>query len=137
MKMVLLLQAALLILLSCISDPVLTELNDYNPEPELSPTQVVYIQVEALRHNDNHDKGIKIASRFNSPENREILQASGSFAEVLRGESFLPLLFPASIVYYRPGEKDGYYYQPVQIYSSEGRVMVYLFYLSLQTDPPL
>ncbi len=136
MKTVLLLHAALIALTACISDPVLQELSDYTPEPELSPTQVVYIQVEALRHNDDRDNGIKIAARFNSPENRMILQENGSFAEILRGESFMPLLFPVRIVYYRAGTKDGYYFQPVEISSNEGRVMVYLFYLSLQTEPP-
>ena len=40
------------------------------PEPALSPGDVIRIQLEALRHNDEQDRGIAVAFRFASPSNR-------------------------------------------------------------------
>ena len=40
------------------------------PRPELSPEEVIRIQLEALRHNDEQDRGIEVAFRFASPANR-------------------------------------------------------------------
>ena len=40
------------------------------PRPELTPEEVIRIQLEALRHNDERDRGIAVAFRFASPANR-------------------------------------------------------------------
>ena len=40
------------------------------PDPALSPGDVVRIQLEALRRNDEQDRGIAVAFRFASPANR-------------------------------------------------------------------
>ena len=40
------------------------------PDPGLSPGDVIRIQLEALRHNDERDRGISVAFRFASPANR-------------------------------------------------------------------
>ena len=40
------------------------------PKPALSPGDVIRIQLEALRHNDEQDRGIAVAFLFASPINR-------------------------------------------------------------------
>ena len=40
------------------------------PDSTFSPSEVVRIQLEALRHNDEQDRGIAVAFRFASPANR-------------------------------------------------------------------
>ena len=40
------------------------------PNPGLSPGDVIRIQLEALRNNDEQDRGIAVAFRFASPANR-------------------------------------------------------------------
>ncbi len=61
--------AGLLALVFCTGcqDPLSGELA---PAPRFSPEDVVRIQLEALRNNDEKDRGIAVAFRFASPENR-------------------------------------------------------------------
>jgi hypothetical protein len=40
------------------------------PTPGLTPGQVVQIQLEALRLNDSRNRGIEVAFRFASPDNK-------------------------------------------------------------------
>ena len=40
------------------------------PDSTFSPSEVVRVQLEALRHNDEQDRGIAVAFRFASPANR-------------------------------------------------------------------
>lgn len=49
------------------SDPLS---DDLVPRPGLAPAEVVRIQLEALRNNDERDRGIEVAFRFASPANR-------------------------------------------------------------------
>jgi len=43
---------------------------DLVPTPALTPAEVVRIQLEALRNNDEQNRGIEVAFRFASPANR-------------------------------------------------------------------
>ena len=136
MKRLLPVLAAITFMISCVTDSPLSDLNQFAPNPELSPTEVVFIQLEALRNNDSRNRGIKIAFRFNSPRNRQYLSNVEEYAEVLKTESFYPMLDPEKIEYYVPGIKNGIYFQPVEVTARDGRVMVYLFYLSVQVEAP-
>jgi len=55
------------------------------PDPILHPQQVVRIQLEALRENDQpeQDTGITIAYRFASPENRSITGSIEQFGRMI------------------------------------------------------
>ena len=65
-----------LILASCRSpqiraaDSALRHLNRQRPSAEHAPQEVVRIQMEALRYNDEKNRGIEIAFRFASPSNK-------------------------------------------------------------------
>lgn len=60
--------------------------SDPEPSPSLSPEEVVRIQVEALRQNDEpyDDAGIEAAFRFASPSNRRATGPLPRFAEMIR-----------------------------------------------------
>ena len=67
----------------CILLPVfafpesLDRLTDRLPTPELSPEEVVQIQMDAFRNNDVEDRGIEIAFRFASPANNKMRRLDG------------------------------------------------------------
>ncbi len=64
------------------------------PGPVLTPRDVVKIQVEALRLNEElgNDQGIAIAFRFASPANREVTGPVDRFATLLRNPLYRPML---------------------------------------------
>jgi hypothetical protein len=98
----------LLLLGSCSTGPesVLTELFRRNPDPSLTPQQVVAIQLEAFRNNDEEDRGIEVAFRFASPENRAITGPVPRFAGMMRGGAYRIMLEYDSVLY-APLVRDG------------------------------
>lgn len=71
-------------LLGC-GDPLNAELV---PGPELTPEDVVRIQLEALRNNDSEDRGIAVAFRFASPANRRATGPLPRFARMIKEEPY-------------------------------------------------
>lgn len=63
------------------ADPLADELA---PAPDLTPREVVRIQLEALRHNDAEDRGIAVAFRFASPGNQRNTGPLPRFASMIR-----------------------------------------------------
>jgi len=64
------------------------------PKPELTPGQVVEIQLEALQFNDKpaKDAGIATTFRFASPGNRKATGPLERFAMIVKGPAFRPLI---------------------------------------------
>ncbi len=105
------------------------------PEPALKPGEVVRIQLEALRHNDGHDRGIAVAFRFASPANRANTGPFPRFAAMIRNGPYALMLDfrearygPVEIVAKRARQR-------VTLTGAGGR-MTYWFYLSRQAKPP-
>lgn len=105
------------------------------PDPALSPAEVIRIQLEALRHNDDQDRGIAIAFRFASPANRANTGPLPRFIAMIRqGPYALMLDFREAA------------YGPVETVSDRARQRVtltsaresvtYWFYLSQQSEAP-
>lgn len=105
------------------------------PDPALSPAEVIRIQLEALRHNDDQDRGIAVAFRFASPANRANTGPLPRFIAMIRqGPYALMLDFREAA------------YGPVETVSDRARQRVtltgaresvtYWFYLSRQPDAP-
>ena len=105
---ILLVGGSLLLLGSCStgSETVLTGLLRRSPDPSLTPQQVVAIQLEAFRNNDEEDRGIEVAFRFASPENRAITGPVPRFADMMRGGPYRIMLEYDSILY-APLVRDG------------------------------
>jgi len=71
-----------------------SELLDLNPNPNLTPQQVVEFQLDALRHNDEPtpDAGIERSFRFASPSNRLVTGPLAHFSEIVHSTAYSPLL---------------------------------------------
>ena len=105
------------------------------PDPGLSPGDVIRIQLEALRNNDEQDRGIAVAFRFASPANRANTGPLSRFiAMIERGPYALMLHFQHAD------------YGPVETADDQARQRVtltgslasrtYWFLLSRQSEAP-
>ena len=105
------------------------------PDPTLSPTQVIRIQLEALRHNDERDRGIAVAFRFASPANRANTGPLSRFVAMIENGPY------ALMLSFRDAT-----YGPVETVANQARQrvtltgarasMTYWFYLSRQSEAP-
>ncbi len=108
------------------------------PHPDLTPLEVVRIQVEALRNNDvpTPDSGIRKAFQFASPSNRETTGPLNQFIELVNNPQYRALLNARSVEYGPTDLDEATAVQPVIIESTDGSLVVYVFALSLQTEAP-
>ena len=105
------------------------------PEPELRPDEVVRIQLEALRRNDAEDRGIAVAFRFASPENRRSTGPLARFASMIRNGPYR-LMLGYLTAEYEPVERQGERArQRVTLVGAEISI-AYVFYLSRQAEGP-
>ena len=103
------------------------------PSPDLSPAEVVRIQVEALQANDDPrpDAGIEAAFRFASPGNRRATGPLPRFAQMIRQGYGDMLGFAAAE--YDPVKVEGdRAAQRVTLVQADGRRVAYVFGLSRQ-----
>ena len=105
------------------------------PAPALSPAEVVRIQLEALRHNDVHNRGIEVAFRFASPANRSNTGPIERFVSMIRnGPYALMLRFREAS--YGPVESRGLMARQRVTLADAGIRTTYWFYLSRQSEEP-
>ena len=105
------------------------------PDSAFSPSDVVRIQLEALRHNDEQDRGIAVAFRFASPANRANTGPLARFIAMIKEGPYALML-----------EFRDAAYGPVETISGQARQRVtltgtresvtYWFYLSRQSEAP-
>ena len=105
------------------------------PDPGLSPGDVIRIQLEALRHNDDQDLGIAVAFRFASPANRANTGPLSRFVAMIESGPY------ALMLNFRDAT-----YGPVETVANQARQrvtltgarasMTYWFYLSRQSEAP-
>lgn len=108
------------------------KLLDRMPSTELSPHDVVRIQLEALRSNDDQDRGVATAFRFASPNNKRNTGPLPRFAAMLKNGPYRLMLQFAHAAY-----------ESEEILADRARVVVtligsdqtltYGFYLSRQS----
>ena len=102
------------------------------PSPELSPQDVVKIQVEALKNNDREDTGIEITFRFASPANKQVTGPLSRFKQMVRDPAYRPML-NHKLAEFEPITISGdTATQRVTIIERNGQAAVYLFSLSRQ-----
>lgn len=87
-----------------------------SPRASLSPSEVVRIQVEALRANDERDDGIAVAFRFASPANKQQTGPLSRFAQMIRSDPYRLML-----------EHDKAVYAPIEVVERVARQRVTLF----------
>ena len=105
------------------------------PRPELSPEEVIRIQLEALRHNDERDRGIAVAFRFASPANRANTGPLPRFIQMIeQGPYALMLAFREAS--YGAVELSGESARQRVTLTGTHALVSYWFYLSRQSEEP-
>ena len=120
-----------LLALSCSTTP-LEELKGSEPSPELTPREVVSIQLEALANDNEAREGIEIAFRFASPANRSQTGPLPRFIRLFENPLYRPLLDPVETELLQTMRRGEFVLQAVRIRNQEGRDFFYLFILGLQ-----
>ena len=105
------------------------------PRPGLSPGEVIRIQLEALRHNDEQDRGIEVAFRFASPANRETTGPLPRFIRMIRQGPYALMLDFREASYGTVEVREEVARQRVTLTGARSRVS-YWFYLSRQSEAP-
>ena len=95
------------------------------PSPDLSPSDVVHIQVEALRSGR-----IDIVFRFASPQNKASTGPLPRFTEMLQSPTYLAMLHHRSAMYGPLRKEGGQAYQTVIVVPPGGEAVGYVFVLS-------
>lgn len=124
--------AALVVGSAWTQDAPLTELQDAYPSPELSPEEVVEIQMEAFSNNDEDDTGVAIAFRFASPQNKEMTGPLSRFSTMMRTPAYRPMLTAEQIEYGATAVRERVARVVVTTVASDGERRSYEFLLGKQ-----
>lgn len=108
------------------------------PSPDLSPQEVVRLQVDALGANDtpHEDAGIEAAFAFASPANKRATGPLRRFRRLFDTPAYGPMIDHQGAQYSVPQVEEGTAQMGVILRTNEGARVGYLFRLSKQTDPP-
>ena len=108
------------------------------PSPELSPTEVVRLQVEALGNNNTprEDAGIEAAFNFASPANKRATGPLSRFRQLFETPAYGPMIDHDGATYSAPQIEDAVARMGVILTTTQGSRVGYLFRLSKQEDPP-
>jgi hypothetical protein len=106
-----------------------------NPSPEHPPERVVAIQLEAMRLNDEANRGIAVAFRFASPANKAMTGPLPRFAFMIRNGPYRPMLDYQTALYDPVVVVDGHARQRVTLLGRMGAIG-FVFHLSRQVDGP-
>ncbi len=124
--------AALLVVLAA---PVgATELLQTEPDPSLSPQDVVSIQIEALRNNDvpYEDRGIEVTFNFASPANQRMTGPLERFKVMVRSPIYGPMIDHRTAKYENLMIEGEIAQIDVILTSKDGEYLGYRFILSRQ-----
>jgi len=104
------------------------------PSPELTPFQVVRLQLNALRHNDPHDSGIDLTYSFASPANKAAIGPVRHFAAMLRAAPYDRLVNHRSVRYGSVSTAGYKAYQPILVTDLAGEEIGYVWVLTRQQE---
>ncbi len=122
-------------LLVVLAAPVgATHLPQTEPDPSLSPQDVVRIQIEALRNNDipYEDRGIEVTFNFASPANKRMTGPLELFKVMVRNPIYGPMINHRSAEYKNVRVEGDFAQIDVVLNSKEGEYLGYRFILSRQ-----
>lgn len=108
--------------------------NTSTPSPSLDPSEVVRIQVEALRNNSLLNEGIQLTYRFASPDNKRVTGPLIRFTEMVRSAPYDRLLNHLRARYSPLAVSGDQAYQMVIITDAEGEEIAYHWSLSRQIE---
>ncbi len=108
------------------------------PSPDLTPAEVVRIQLEALarNHTPYEHAGIEIAFRFASPANKRNTGPLDRFIRMVHNPPYRPMLNHREAEYGKIEVRGREAVQPVILTTREGKRVGYVFFLSKQKGGP-
>ncbi len=117
-----------------VADARQDERRSLQPTPDLSPADVVRVQVEALGHNDipHENAGIEIAFRFASPANKITTGPLERFIQLVRNPVYRPMLNHREAEYGAIQIEEDRAVQLVILTAQGGERAAYFFSLSKQ-----
>jgi len=129
-----LLLCASLALASSTTQPSAGDMNAPSPKPELTPDQVVRIQVNAMKDNDKPapDAGIATTFRFASPGNKQKTGPLEQFIKMVKGPEYGILINCQSAEFGDPHVVENVAKQFVRITGPKGDEALFMFVLSKQ-----
>lgn len=105
------------------------------PRPELTPEQVVVLQVTALREFRTKDAALLQCMAFASPSNRAVTGAPPQFAEIVRRPKYRALIDAERALVGSATIKADQAMVMVTVVDAAHRASVFRFFLSKQTHP--
>ncbi len=123
------------VLLVVIAAPVgATDLPQTQPDPSLSPQDVVSIQIEALRNNDTpyEDRGIEVTFEFASPTNKRMTGPLERFKAMVRNPVYGPMINHRSAEYENVRVEGDFAQVDAILRTTDGQYLGYRFMLSRQ-----
>ncbi len=111
-----------------------THLPRTEPDPSLSPQDVVSIQIEALRNNDTpyENRGIEVTFNFASPVNKRMTGPLERFKVMVRNPVYGPMINHRNAKYENLRVEGEFARIDVILSSIEGEYLGYRFILSRQ-----
>ncbi len=122
-------------LLVVLAAPVgATRLPQTEPDPSLSPQDVVSIQIEALQNKDTpyENSGIEVTFNFASPANKRMTGPLELFKVMVRNPIYGPMINHRSAEYKNVRVEGDFAQIDVVLNSKEGEYLGYRFILSRQ-----
>ena len=104
------------------------------PGPDLSPAEVVRIQVSALGQGSDSEAGIAVAFRFASPNNRAWTGPISHFSSMIRSANYSPLLDNVSVQYGRTLTREDRSYTALIVTDRRGVSSAFVWVLSRQAS---
>jgi hypothetical protein len=114
------------------TESALKRLGEQQPSAELTAQDVVRIQLEALKYNDDQNRGIEIVYRFASPGNKRYTGPLPRFITMISAAAYRPLLNHTAVEYGEIEVAGDQAAQRVSIAAEGGMLVVYVFLLSRQ-----
>ena len=111
-----------------------THLPQTEPDPSLSPRDVVSIQIEALRNNDTpyEDRGIEVTFNFASPTNKRMTGPLERFKVMVRNPVYGPMINHRSAEYKNVRVEGDFAQVDAILQTKNGQYLGYRFMLSRQ-----
>ena len=111
---------------------------ELQPNPEYLPDEVVGIQMRALGNNDKPfvDAGIEVTFRFASPRNKVSTGPIERFTNLFDSPAYRSMINHTALEVGEAEIRNDQARVPVTIESNDGKRIVYLFSLSLQSEEP-
>ena len=110
------------------------DINKSYPNPNLKADEIVMIQLEAMKQNDQTNKGIEITFRFASPKNKIQTGPLSRFITLVKNPAYKHLLNHLGATFLDLQIDGNQAIQEVIINTAKGSLKGFRFYLSRQID---